>query len=428
LTCVGGWEKIAAVRSNPASGPGFLGAGTRWRWGVVTAALALTLAAPARADLEAAEDDEPLEVHAFVSQGFIKTTANNYLADSERGSFELNEVGINFTKALGDRLRLGLQLFSNDIGPIGDYRAKVDWFYLDYRFFDWLGVRAGRVKLPFGLYNDINDVDSARVPVLLPQSVYSIRSRNFLLAQTGVEVYGYKALDGAGSLDYRAYAGTIYVEVDPNNNPSMVSNLRIPLVTGGRLLWETPLPGLRLGGTVQALRFEFGLPVLPPAKPGGPAGVQTTKLYGVLWLSSVEYAKGDLLLSAEYGRWHVKVDPPLPMQPAGWYWSERMYAMASYRMGPRFTPGLYYSLLFPDSRRYSLFSGGTDAHHGHREDYQHDVAASLRFDLTAHWLLKLEGHFMRGTADLQSQQNDNTPARSLTRDWGVFMAKTTAYF
>src|SRR5258708_35984070 len=131
-----------------------------------------------------------VEVHAFASQGFILTRDNNYLANkTTNGSFQFSEVGINFTKSVTDKLRVGVQLFAQDLGPTGNYNAKVDWFYLDYRLFDWLGFRAGRVKIPFGLYNDINDIDAARNPVLLPQSVYPVQNRNYLLAQTGAELY-----------------------------------------------------------------------------------------------------------------------------------------------------------------------------------------------------------------------------------------------
>ena len=63
--------------------------------------------------------------------------------------------------------------------------AKAVLISFDYRFKDWLGIRAGRVKIPFGLYNDSSDVDSARVPILLPQSLYPTLNRDFLLAQTG---------------------------------------------------------------------------------------------------------------------------------------------------------------------------------------------------------------------------------------------------
>src|SRR5690606_26862451 len=147
-----------------------------------------------------------------VSQGFLKSSQNNFLAQSERGSFEFNEVGLNFTEKITDRFRIGMQLFMRDLGPIGNYKPQFDWFYLDYQFFDWLGLRAGRTKIPFGLYNEINDVDAARVPILLPQSVYPTQNRDYLLAQTGFEIYGRTPYSPLGVLEYRAYGGTIYLD------------------------------------------------------------------------------------------------------------------------------------------------------------------------------------------------------------------------
>jgi hypothetical protein len=415
-------QKIGAVRSD-LSAPG--APHRRHPWLCAAApVVALMVSGQARADLEMTEagEDAPVEIHAFVSQGFIKTTANNYLAKSERGSFELNEVGINFTKLLGDRLRLGMQLFSRDLGPIGDYRAKLDWFYLDYRLADWLGLRAGRVKLPFGLYNDINDIDAARVPILLPQGIYAARTRDLLLAQTGFELYGYRPMGAAGGLDYRFYFGTIFIDV-PAASALQIRDIGAPYVVGGRLMWDSPLEGLRAGGSVQALRIDFTLPA-----PGMPNGVETAKLPAVQWVGSLEYTKHDLLIAAEYSRWATKIESATPALARGWTTSERFYVMASRRLTPWLTPGAYYSALFPDTGKYSLFNHGNDAHQGHREDYQHDVALTLRFDLTAHWLLKLEGHFMRGTADLETALNDGTPLKALTRDWGSLLAKTTAYF
>src|SRR3954466_8285180 len=86
--------------------------------GVSLAAL-IALPTVARAD-NAGEGSSPLpiEIHAFVSQGFIKSTSNNYLAEhSTKGSFEFTEVGINFSKQLTDRMRAGMQLFTHDLGP-----------------------------------------------------------------------------------------------------------------------------------------------------------------------------------------------------------------------------------------------------------------------------------------------------------------------
>ncbi|HEY0707179.1 MAG TPA: hypothetical protein VGG33_10290, partial [Polyangia bacterium] len=195
-------------------------------------------------------DSLPLEFHGFVSQGFLKSTGNHYLARSKRGSFEFNEVGLNFTKVINDRLRTGLQLFARDVGEIGNYTARIDWFYLDYRIADWLGFRAGRTKLPFGLYNELSDIDSARVPALLPQSVYSIRNRDYLLAQTGAELYGWTPLGSFGALEYRLYFGTVFVDPDTSSSAAIrIDRLDIPYLGGVRVMWETPLPGLRVGAS-----------------------------------------------------------------------------------------------------------------------------------------------------------------------------------
>lgn len=368
----------------------------------------------AAAELGSEDNRLSLEVHGFVSPGFIVTTQNNYLAKSKQGSFEFTEVGINFTKPLTDKLRLGLQLFARDLGPVGDYSPKADWFYLDYRWKDWLGLRAGRVKLPFGLYNDTSDIDSARVPVLLPQSVYPTQNRDFLLAQTGGELYGYIDLGSGGALDYRLYGGTIFLETNPQpGSPFEVVELTTPYVVGGRLLWETPIQGLRAGGSVQTLELDTKLLFSTPI----PSSVGV-EIPATLWVGSIEYSAHDLLVAAEYSRWHVRVrssDPTL--FPETSVVSERAYGMVSYRLKSWFHPGIYYSMLYPNMTVRS----GTAAQ-------QHDVAATLRFDINDHWLVKFEAHYMNGTAALNRTLNDNRPLDTLARDWALLLVKTTAHF
>jgi hypothetical protein len=391
--------------------------GSRW---IDRMALALLLGGSSATQNASAEDAgsgfslSELETHGFVSQGYLRTTSNNYLAKSSspRGSFEMAEVGLNFTQPLSDNLRTGIQLFARDLGPIGNYEIKADWFYLDYRWTDAFGVRAGRIKLPFGLYNEINDIDAAHVPILLPQSTYPARSRDYLLAQTGLEVYGRLLTGAAGALDYRAYGGTIFLDpTTPPGSPIVVQELTVPYLFGGRLLWETPLEGLRVGASAQKLRLDGTFL----------QGDMTSlvKIPALLWVASVEYAVRDLSLAAEYGRWHVSSTSSQPDNPAfnSKVDSERAYVMASLRVNDWFDPGAYYSLLFPNVKDRK----GAGAQ-------QHDVALTLRFDLDTHWLFKLEGHYMVGTADLDRRLNGGVPLDELTRRWGAFLAKTTAYF
>lgn len=381
-------------------------------------ALAICLSSPAFAiQLGDPDDLLSLEVHSFVSQGFIYTThQNNYLAKSNRGSLEFTEIGVNFTKQLTESLRLGFQLFSRDLGPIGNYTVKADWFYLDYRFTDWFGIRAGRVKLPFGLYNDTSDIDSVRTAVLLPPSVYPAQVRDYLLAQTGVEVYGRFDLGKGGALDYRLYGGTVFIDLATDRLPGVsydLSNFNIPYMVGGRVLYETPLDGLRLGVSYQASRLEGTLSTRSEPVLSSSYGNDSRQ-----WVASVEYAAHDLLVALEYSQWRTNSKAVDPAVFAGSNTvSERAYALISYRASKHFQPGLYYSLFYPN---LSVRKG--------RADEQHDLCATFRFDLNEYWLVKVEGHLMIGTAGLSPVLNDNRALSTLAPVWGAFFVKTTARF
>jgi hypothetical protein len=373
------------------------------------------LPAQARAaELELAAD-HPIEVHGFASQGFILTLGNDYLArDTKKGSFEFSEIGINFTKDLTDTLRVGLQLFAQDLGPSGNYNAKVDWFYVDYRLKDWLGLRAGRLKIPYGLHNEVQDIDSARVPVLLPQSVYPLQGREILFAHSGAELYGFLRSSLLGALEYRVFGGTIFLDSESLTPPGAAFDvdIRIPFATGGRLLWETPLNGLRVGGSVERVRLDTTAFV-----PGiAPIEIENRSW---LWVASAEYGVGNLMLTAEYSRWvtEQRSDQPMLSPPIDGV-SERAYAMASYRVTPWLQPGAYYSVFFPDVD-----------HRAGRENRQHDLAGTLRFDINPYWLLKLEGHYMAGTAGLLNPLRVGaTDISEAKRYWAAFFLKTTAHF
>jgi hypothetical protein len=363
------------------------------------------------ADVAASIDPEAVQVHGFVSQGFIKSTGNDYLASSKRGSFEFSEIGINFTSQLTDKLRFGVQLFAHDLGPIGNYSAKADWYYLDYRWRDWLGFRAGRLKVPFGLYNEISDIDAARPTILLPTSVYPPTNRDYFLSQTGFELYGYHRFLRLGALEYRLYGGTIFIDLpSQRGEPVQIGTLSIPYVAGGRVIWEMPITGLRVGGSFQALKLESTI-IYSGATPMS-AGLDAKAYLG---LGSIEYAARDLLLAAEYGRYRIYYstsDPVLLPVPPGAIVNEQSYVLAAYRVRGWLQPAAYYAFSYPDESK----------RHG-RENMQLDGAATVRFDVNQHWIVKLEAHYMHGTAVLPADIRTTAPA-----DWALFLIKTTAYF
>ena len=155
--------------------------------------------APAPAD-EPSPPPDPLPaiaVHGFVSEGGFWSTSNDYIGASSRGSLKLFEAGLNISTEVADRLRAGMQLFARDFGDLED-APRFDWAFLDYHWQTWLGVRAGIIKMPFGLYNEYTDIDSARLPILMPQSVYPFVIRDVLLSHRGFALYGNYPLPAAG--------------------------------------------------------------------------------------------------------------------------------------------------------------------------------------------------------------------------------------
>ena len=396
---------------------------------VSAVALSLALGAPrvASAQLFDSSDPDAVQIHGFVSQGFLKSTDNNYLANSKAGSFSFTEAGLNVSKSLTDNLRLGVQIYAYDLGPLGNYRPRFDWYNLDYRFRDWLGVRVGHTKIPFGLYNETSDIDASRVPVLLPQSVYPVDHRDYLLAVTGGELYGDVRLHVAGSLEYRAYGGTLQFDPPSSDVPGVtLSDISEPYIYGGRLMWTTPLPGLRIGGSYQALGIHWKYNL-------DPAVSQALQAVGLLpadfvsplpvsfdvrlWVASAEYRHAGLRISAEYSQWIAKFRSDAPALLPPHVTNERYYVMASYQVTRWLTPCVYYAVYYPN----------VDERKG-RQSHQNDAALSLRFDINAHWLVKLEGHWMDGTASLDPTLNGGTGLDALAKDWGVVLIKTTAYF
>src|ERR1035437_3337463 len=155
--------------------------------GAVVAAFCTGLAMPAWGI-----DAAGIEIHGFLSQGYIKTTKeNNFpVTNSGQGSFNFNDFGINFSKELTPDLHVGLQLFAFDRGTYGRDAITVDLAFGDYRFKDWLGFRAGKVKIPLGLYNEARDNDALRTFIFLPQNEYYEYERDSIMAMIGGSLYG----------------------------------------------------------------------------------------------------------------------------------------------------------------------------------------------------------------------------------------------
>src|ERR1700733_10715371 len=197
-----------------------------------------------------------IQIHGFVSQGFIYTDQNNWLTmHTSQGSGAFTDFGANVSTQLTDKLRVGAQVYDRNLGNLGEWHPSVDWALGDYELKPWFGIRGGKVKTVLGLYNDTQDLDFLHTFALLPQSVYPTDLREESIAHLGGDIYGKVALrHRLGTLSYTAYIGHRSDSID-SGYPYLLSQPGIGihftryggLQYGADLRWNTPLRGLLVG-------------------------------------------------------------------------------------------------------------------------------------------------------------------------------------
>jgi len=392
-------------------------------------------------------EDLKIDIHGYISQGFLIGNKNNFLADTEKGTFQFNELGINFSTDVTDKLRVGLQLAARDIGDTGNDKVKIDWAFADYRRWDWLGIRVGQMKVPLGFYSKTRDLDMLRTAILLPQSIYSEIFRDNTNALKGIGGYGDISIKALGNVSYEVLVGTM--EIDNNGITTKRSEARggikvekydVHTMAVWAIQWETPLEGLRIGtsheyGSLEThatLTEDIVIPVsFPPytitaAEKG--AAVLSSIPDLKLSVYSLEYTWRDLVLAAEYLRLKHDVSSHVAGLEVmrGNVNVESFYGSADYRVSDRFVFGAYYSVFFRDRNDRD---GTKTPYKPLFSAYQKDACLSFRFDLNDHWIFKLEGHLIDGVGLINLQDNLNDAGvPEFDRKWFLLAAKMTFSF
>jgi len=332
-----------------------------------------------------------LEAHGFASFGYLRSwDTPDWLADdSGDGSTDFWEAAVNATARPMDHLRLGAQIFARDLGRYDNGKPTLDWAYADWRQVDALGIQAGRVRIPLGLYNEVLDVDAARTAAFLPVSVYPLVNRDLFISTDGARVYGYVTMGDAGAFDYSLVAGakrydselavgTFFQEMGVAED---ITEIGIDLGVGAMLHWYTPCEGLGL--RISGLDGHgFSVRGISPTI-GATAELKVDDY--LLGMLSAIYEHGDWTVAAEYARYHatgeITIDPFSLIVP--------------YRDD---SDGGYISATWHARPWLELYSAGeaswTDAHDrgGNRI-----LTAVLAVNLmpTPNWSLKVEGRLNR---------------------------------
>lgn len=380
------------------------------------------------------------DIHGFISLGYLKTSKYNFFGDTMDGTSQFKEMGINISSDLTDNLRVGGQLFSRDFGYYGNNEVDIDWAFGDYNIAEWLGVRAGKIKIPQGFYNESRDIDMLRTSILLPQSVYAEILRDVNMSLEGVGLYGSIDMSFAGNLNYQILKGTQALEGDLTSktlymmgisgndqyNGIVTDDIDVDTKKVLALVWDTPVEGLRIGYTYDRTEVAINSSM----KFGAfdvVVDIDITKLENTVF--SLEYTIDDLQLFGEYKKsvntFDLSATIPafgLDMgstsaktETIGWY------VGASYRVNDLLEVGLYYSETIGEKNSLAVIIDPV-----HRT-YVKDVCVSTKINFTDSIAVKLEGHLFEGTEflNVSDQDSENTWE---DKDWAMFACKFTYSF
>lgn len=378
-----------------------------------------------------------LKFQGFASQAFIATSDNNVFGKTDQGGgFGFTEVGLNALFRPLPRLQLSAQMLSRRAGEGSNGgEPRLDFGFVDYLLYSQgthqFGVRVGRLKNPFGFYNDTRDVAFTRPSILLPQSIYFDRTRNLGMSSDSVQLYGETSHPTIGNFSVQFGVMRSLVK-DRETEFAIFGGPQ-----KGELSPETSFIGRGLYETHDA-RFRFaisGIWLNTHYNPGANDGLTRGSFsFSPLFLSA-QYNAEKWSLTAEYAlrRLDFKNFGVLPLdEQADNTTGESFYVQGVYRFHPKWEALLRYDVFFADrnDRNGKEFvhwrqDNGLSSRPAHSR-YARDLTVGLRWNITPQIMARFEYHYINGTGWLSGL--DNPVIASTVKEWDLFAAQLSFRF
>lgn len=360
---------------------------------------------------------DSVQVHGFASQSMFLTSGNNMFGPSiSNPSFAFTEIGINGSWVPLPNLRLSMQILSRRAGDWHNGSPVIDFGLMDYSFNfenDYrIGVRGGRVRQPWGIYNDTRDVAFTRPSILLPQSIYYEGTRDYTISADGLMIYG-ESRKPWGNLTMELFGG--YARTDDKDtqysflfqqaygylesNPSFV----------GRLNYESYDGNLRfaLSGVHSSMQYKPNLEFDILAK-------------GSIYFSAI-------LLSAQYNteKWSFTSEySPSFFQRKGFgtgldfnYFGQSYYFQAAYRFAPKWELMARYDAAFPNSNDENGSKFEAETGYPGYTQFAKNWSVGLRWDITSSMMVRAEYDYANGTYWAPNAANLNQQPQQY---WNIF--------
>jgi len=319
-----------------------------------------------------------VEIHGYGNQDYFHASDNKYLNADRNGTWQNNALALLFASQIDDKSKVWIQLYGT-----AD-KMRLDWAFVDYQVNNNLTARAGQIKTPIGLYNEIRDIDYIQMSALKP-GIYQEASEFAHEAFRGVGMTLNHDL-GSGGLSWDAYAGQTV-------NFDTTSTIKNRQMAGGRLTYKTPVNGLRF--MLSAYNDNKQNDATPPQKSAINA-----------WVLSADYNNNDWDIKAEY----AKKKDGLEDKRAKAY-----YVQTGYTLADKWTPFVRYDYITTD------ISQDTDPSY-----FQKSTSVGVTYKVNSNIGMRLENHWNKGYA-LPVAATDVTAGEGKT-NWRMFGASVNFIF
>jgi hypothetical protein len=362
--------------------------------------------------LELTEMDHAFQVHGFLTQGYVKTTENNFFGDSQDGSWQFRELGINSSYRFSPGVLASAQLLSRNAGEMYDGSLDLDYAQIETTYMadvNRFGIILGRYKNPLGLYNDTRDVAATRPGIFMPQAIYWDRVRNMMLSNDGAQLFGDIHFD-LHRFSLRLISGRTPIDENVektyllSNDPKLIQD---GLTIGGRLLYEWDGGRFNLAYSSVSLRFDAETNDLPPGTMDLDYRVLSAQYNSGNWSLTAEYMQEPLNYSG-FGGTHDFLDRTV----------DGYYIQGTYRLNHNLELFVRYeeSHFDKEDRRGKKTSQrlGLDPHNF----YSRLTTLGLLWEVTDRLIFRTEFSQVDGTVFLSNL--DNPVASDMVRDWNLF--------
>ena len=338
-----------------------------------------------------------VEIHGFGSWNSGATNNSNlYLGAQNRGSSRNSIAGITLTGHMDEKLSFITQVKFDFSGTT---QTTLDYVFAQYDFRDYLKLRAGQVKQPFGLYTETIDIGTTRPFIEAPMAVYG-PTANIAEAYRGIGLTGNIPAFMGMSFDYDIYGGGLNRdEYEPTLDAYRVMQGYRPWTAvsdgvgteltdqtyGGRLMLNLPIAGMRIGSSgYHGNTAEFPIP--------GRGDVQTI-------VHSFEYVANRFALRSEVLR-EMESDHD---RQNGWYYE------GAYRLiGGLQVAGLYdHATTHLKGKKRGCAAPCSDYPElGKSLLYHKEEAAGLNYYFSPSFVMKLSYHHIEGNRFAQPNRDD----------------------